>query len=91
MATIENVGVRELKASLSKVLAMVQRDGAVHVTSHRKPIAKIVSIPALHEPGLQDLIMSGEVSYSGSKPKLWPLERITGATTMSDLILEDRG
>ena len=39
------IAVRELKASLSRVLLRAQAGEVIEVTSHNRPIARIVGIP----------------------------------------------
>ena len=48
-----SVAVRELKASLSRVLSRAQNGEIIEVTSHNKPIARIIGIPEHAEPGLR--------------------------------------
>ena len=64
-----SVAVRELKASLSRVLSRAQHGEIIEVTSHNKPIARIIGIPEQAEAGLRRLIASGAVSWSGGKPR----------------------
>lgn len=87
------IAVRELKATLSQVLLRAQAGEVIEVTSHKKPIARIVGIPAqAGDDGLRGLIAAGALSWSGGKPQLGPpLELLVGATPVSRLVLEDRG
>lgn len=86
------IPVRELKANLSQVLLRAQRGEVIEVTSHNRPIARIVGVPAKADAaGLGALIATGAVSWKGSKPRLDPPLRLGGGMQMSDMVLEDRG
>jgi prevent-host-death family protein len=86
------IPVRDLKAHLSSILARARAGEIIEVTSHNKPIARIVGIP---EPARHDfgaLVAEGLVSWNGGKPafpkKRWKLSQ--GGKTLSEMILEDR-
>ncbi len=86
-----NVAVHQLKASLSKLLARAQSGEVIEVTSHQKPIARIVGIPKSSEEPLNSLILNGALSWSGQKPALEPPIQLLGSSkSMSSLIQEDR-
>lgn len=61
--------IRELKASLSSVLSRAQGGEIIEITSHNKPIARIIGIPRHAEAGLRGLIANGTLSWSGGKPR----------------------
>lgn len=63
-----SIAVRELKAKLSSVLARAQQGEVIEVTSHNKPIAQIVGIPAQAGPGLRTLVASGAVCWGAVSP-----------------------
>ena len=48
-----SVAVRELKACLSRVLLRAQEGEVIEVTSHNKPIARIVGIPSCAGEGVR--------------------------------------
>ena len=86
-----SIAVRELKANLSRVLSRAQAGEVIEVTSHNKPIARIVGVPLHAEAGLRGLIASGALSWSGGKPRLKrPLEMAARGTPVSQMVLEDR-
>jgi len=87
------IAIRELKASLSRVLAAAQRGEVIKVTSHRKPVARIVGIPPqAADRGLSSLMAAGALSWRGDKPKWTPPIRLsTGGKSVSETLLEDRG
>ena len=86
------IAIRELKATLSRVLSLAQGGEIIEVTSHRKPIARITGVPDIEDTCLQALIASGAVSWAGGRPtfKSVPL-RASKAKSVSDMVLEDRG
>jgi prevent-host-death family protein len=87
------IAVRELKASLSRVLMRAQAGEVIEVTSHNRPIARIIGIPTRAEDGgLGGLIATGALSWSGRKPQLAPpLEMPEGVKPVSRMVFEDRG
>ena len=86
------VAVRDLKANLSRLLSRAQAGEAIEVTSHNKPIARIVGIPSGIVEGLGGSIGRGELSWNGSKPRLaLPVELSAAGTPVSLMVLEGRG
>lgn len=86
------VAVRELKTHLSRVLARARTGETILVTSHNKPVARILGIPAETTEGVQNAIGGGELSWNGCKPSFRPPVNLSDqAPSVSTLILEDRG
>lgn len=86
-----SIAVRELKASLSQVLWRAQQGEVIEVTSHNKPIARIVGIPLHAEAGLRGMMANGSLTWSGGKPRpKAPLEMAQHGTPVSQMVLEDR-
>ena len=86
-----SVAVRELKASLSRVLSRAQHGEIIEVTSHNKPIARIIGIPNHAEPGLCGLIDGGAVSGSGGEHRYEsPVAMTARGPSVSQMVLEDR-
>ena len=87
----DQVGVRELKASLSAYLRRVSAGDSVVVTDHGRPVARLVP-PDLPDR-LAQLIREGRLNWTGRR--LTPRRRRpvlrAGRTTVADLILRDRG
>jgi prevent-host-death family protein len=87
-----HVAIRELKSSLSRVLALAQGGEVIEVTSHSKPIARIIGIPHQADEGFRRLMATGTLSWNGGKPTLAQAVVLTpGAKTFSQMVLEDRG
>lgn len=86
------IAIRELKSGLSRVLAIARSGETVEITSHRKPVARIVGILPGVESGLARLLVEGTVSWNGSKPAQAPAIVLNGnALPVSQMVLEDRG
>jgi len=82
-----NVGVRELRDTLSRQLAEVRAGHVVTVTDHGRPIARIV--PAGRLTRLEELRAQGKISPAAThrQPLADPIA-IDG--TVSDLIADQR-
>ncbi|HSI50139.1 MAG TPA: type II toxin-antitoxin system prevent-host-death family antitoxin [Ideonella sp.] len=85
------VAIHELKAGLSKYLAQARAGEVIEVTSHNKPVARLVGIPQAEVPGLARLLASGAVQWSGEKPSLQPAVELTAdGKTLGEMVAEDR-
>jgi thiamine biosynthesis protein ThiS len=85
---VQTVGVRALKADLSRYLAAVRDGGEVVVTDHGRPIARVVPI---HEKGsagrLAELIAAGEAEPAARLTRTVPRPaRLPGDAAISDLV-----
>ena len=88
------ISKERLKKSLNKVLRLVARGSVVQVTSDSKVIARIVGIPQTPLRGLEGLIASGAISWSGGrKPVFDPvvLGNSNSNLSVSDIVIRDRG
>lgn len=86
-----HVAIRELKAGLSRLLAQAQAGEVIEVTSHNRPVARIVGIPAQGEAGLRGLVAAGALAWNGRKPALQPpVALVAEATPVSRMVLDDR-
>ena len=87
-----HIAIRELKAGLSRVLSRARAGEVIEVTSHNKPVARIIGIPPLgNKTGLHRLIAEGALSWTGGKPELAsPLPLSGSGTPVSQMVLEDR-
>ena len=85
------VAVNELKASLSLYLSQAQTGEVIEVTSHRRPIARIVGIPESDTRGIGRLLAEGAMTWSGGKPEFEdPIQLTEGGTSVGRIVLEDR-
>lgn len=86
------VAMRELKTGLSRCIAQARAGVVIEVTSHDKPVARIVGIPAAGSSGVAQLLTRGAAQWSGGKPALRPAVQLTpGGKPVSALVAEDRG
>ena len=87
---MERVGVRELKASLSRYLARVREGETVEVTDRGRPVARIIPVGIPEDLGRS--MAEGRVTWSG-RPFRPPKRRFTlkPGPPLSDYISEDRG
>ena len=85
------VGIRELKAQISKYLRRVKAGQTLIITDHGKPVGRIVPVEETLEERVQRLVEAGIVKWNGKKLK--PREPIAinqGPRQISDMIVEDR-
>jgi prevent-host-death family protein len=86
------VAVRALKADLSRVLAQAREGEVIEVTSHQRPIARIIGIPPQADEGLLRLMADGALSWGGGKPAFGAAGVLGNpGRTVSEMVLEDRG
>lgn len=83
--------IREFKARLSHYIAQSRAGYAVDITYHRRPVARLIGLPAAASGGLPDLIAGGDLHWSGGKPKGLAITLPGDAKPLSDMIMEDRG
>lgn len=89
---MENVGIRELKAHLSRHLKRVKSGTRLVVTERGRSIAVIAPLEgAANIDWAHRLVAEGRASWSGGKPAgaRQPVRRRAGRT-VSDAVLEDR-
>jgi prevent-host-death family protein len=85
----DTVGVRDLKANLSKHLRQVRKGASLTVTDRGQPVARI--IPTGISPGMERLIRDGVVSWNGRKPVLLPPIKLSGkGPSLSDTVIRMR-
>jgi prevent-host-death family protein len=90
---METVGIRELKAHLSRHLRRVRSGVRIVVTERGRSIATISPVETPADVGwAHRLVAEGRAHWSGGKPAGSPRPpRTTAARTVSDAVLEDRG
>lgn len=86
------IAIRELKASLSRVLALAQSGTVVEVTSRRRLVARITGIAPQVDEDLRAAVVAGRLSWRGGKPQFTqPLELSAEGKPVGQMVLEDRG
>lgn len=83
-----HIAINELKGRLSRILADAQAGQSFEITSHNKPIARLIGIP---KHPLQALSVSGGVTWNGKKPSFAPALIVSTGKQISQIVLEDRG
>lgn len=81
------VGIRELRDSLSRYLAEVRSGRVVTVTDHGRPIARIVPVGRLTR--LEQLRAEGRVQPARARRRPAP-KPVASAGTVSDLVGDQR-
>lgn len=90
--TTETTSIAHLKAHLSRYLTKAREGTAIEITSHRKPVARIIGIPEQAPDGWARLIAEGRVSWGGGpKPRGAAIRLSEAPKSMSDIVIEDRG
>jgi prevent-host-death family protein len=90
---MDTVGIRELKAHLSRYLKRVRSGARLMVTERGRSIATISPVEAPPDVDwAHRLVAEGRAHWSGGKPvgSRRPA-RVTGVRTVSDAAIEDRG
>lgn len=90
------VAMNEFKAGLSRYVARARAGEVIELTSHAKPVARLVGIAAEQPPGIQRLLSTGAAQWAGGKPALraplvCPTPTLGGTPSLSDMVLEGRG
>jgi prevent-host-death family protein len=87
------ISVHELKNHLSQYLSQVKAGALIVITSHNKPLAKLIPFPQFsgEEAHAGMLLQIEGVTWNGKKPQGGGTERpkITGKT-VAEYVIEDR-
>ena len=83
------VGIRELKNSLSAYLDRVRNGEVVIITDRGRPVARLSSVDA-SEDRLADLVVAGIVQPPAASTRHVPRHRIRPKGSVSDLVAEQR-
>lgn len=85
------IAMNVLKAGLSRYVARARAGEAIVITSHDKPVARLVGIPSSAAPGVSRLLSKGAAVWSGGKPILQPPVRLAGSgRSVSEIVKEER-
>lgn len=83
------VSIRELKNNLSRYLHILEKEEII-VTSHHKPVAKIIPINVLQNEKTQLLSAIDWIQWNGKKPQGNKNAPKISQHFASDYIIEDR-
>lgn len=86
------IAMHQLKAGLSRYVSQARAGAVIEITSHDKPVARLVGVPDGGASGLAKLLGSGAAQWGGGKPA-WrrPVQLPAHARSMSEMVIEDRG
>jgi len=85
-----DVGIRELRESMSEYLDRVKKGESLTVTEHGSAVARLV--PAGVPIGIDRLVAEGRVVWPSARPKpRAPRVRLRGRKSAEQLVIEDRG
>lgn len=85
---MEVIGIRELKAHLSRYVARAHAGERIVITARGEKVAELV--PASAElQALAHLAQQGRISWSGRRPVFRPAPAF-GGPSLSDAVLQDR-
>lgn len=90
------VSLRELKSNLAAVVRRVKAGEVAVVTSHRKPVARLVPVPTVQAgASITDRLLAAGVISERPRPggiKRHPPNPLPpGVGSVSDAVIEDRG
>jgi len=86
------IPISEFKSDLSQYLAQARAGAILEITSHGKPVARVVGIAPADSSGVARLLARGAAQWSGGKPAFEaPVSLEPGGSSLGDTILEDRG
>ncbi len=85
-----HVPIHEFKNHLSQYLQRLKRGELIIITSHHKPIAKLVAIPQELGTEVNELLQLEGISWNGKKPTGGKNRPKIIGKTIADYIIEDR-
>lgn len=85
------VGVRELKAQLSRYVRQVKAGATLVITERGQPVGRIMPMGTTIEARQRELIEIGMAAWSGRRlSAVPPAPQSRGDRSVADLLLEDR-
>jgi prevent-host-death family protein len=89
--TERRVGIRELKARLSKYLRDTKAGYSITITDRGRPVGRLVPPDQSLEERLDGMLNAGLAEWNGQRlPPMKPRASLSGRKTIVDLIIEDR-
>ena len=83
--------MHELKSGLSRYVAKARAGEVIEITSHDRPVARLVGVATGGPAGVSRLLASGAATWGGGKPALHaPVVLSAGGQTVSESLLQDR-
>jgi len=89
--TERTVGVRELKARLSRYLREVKAGRTITITDRGRPVGRLVPPDRPLEQRVRAMLDAGLAEWNGKRlPPVKPTARLKGEKSIADLIIEER-
>jgi prevent-host-death family protein len=86
------LATHDFKSGLSGYLAAVQAGATIEITSHKRPIARVIPIPQQIGRRMDDLIRAGLITWGGQpKQHHTPVDLMREGKLASQMVIEDRG
>jgi antitoxin (DNA-binding transcriptional repressor) of toxin-antitoxin stability system len=85
------VSMREFKSHLSQYVSQAQSGQLIELTSHRKVVARLAGVPPDEGSGVSRLLAAGAATWQGGKPDGATLFLQKNGTSVSKMVLDDRG
>jgi prevent-host-death family protein len=91
-ATVQNIGIRELKAQISLCLRRVQAGERLTVTDRGRAVAELVPVTATRSlDWLHAMVAAGHADWDGGKPTGMARPLKSRGKPASQMVIEDRG
>ncbi len=89
---MEKIGIRELKANMSRCMKKVKAGESLVITDRNKEIAVISPVSDIKSDveKICQLIRNGAAKWSGGKPEGMPERIVSKGKTVSSAVVEDR-
>ena len=88
---VRQVGIRELKSTLSECVREVKSGRTIVITEHGQPVARIIPEAILARERVEALRQAGAIAWSGRRLRpAKPAGKVRGAKTVADLVVENR-
>lgn len=84
------IPVHEFKNHLSQYLKLLKQGELIIITSHHKPIAKLISILQEPDTEINALLQLEGISWNGKKPTGGKNRPKIVGKTIADYVIEDR-
>jgi len=85
------VGIRELKARLSKYLREVKAGHSITITDRGRPVGRLIPPDQPLQQRVETMLRAGLAEWNGKPlPTMKPTARLKEGKSIADLIIEDR-
>jgi prevent-host-death family protein len=89
--TDQSVGVRQLKANLSKYLRQVKAGKTLVITEHGRAVGRLTPVTRPLSVRLADLRRAGLIEWNGKRlPRSRPAANVRGKKSVAQLLIEER-